>query len=180
MKKILAAVLVLGLVLSGVGYFRYSQRRAEGETKYTQLQSQLGVVLKEVVDLYSQRTQYLLDWQAAVEKSTGAKNFPKELEISEALRKSTDLKVSSTDEAARFDFVQNQISQLLGVYLQSKPAQKVKPPGLEKIEEAINRKRHAYHVTAFEAEQVQKDYRLNHPAPLIFAPEKILKEKGLF
>jgi hypothetical protein len=134
----------------------------------------------KLLELYAERTQLLIDWEQNLRKRLGKEKLPTSLVLSESIITSKNLNLSTEDDFKRFDFVQNQVSQAISLYLASEAARSVKPSNLEKIEEGINRTRLTYHVLAFEAINLNRQFRFNETPPLVFAAEQMLLDRGLF
>ena len=112
--------------------------------------------LKRLVDLYATRTQIYLTWRDQI-KSKAFKESVQVDELSDDLLKQTlNANLVSKQDLDRFDQVQNLVSSALGNWLANPAAQKLKPQGLEKIEESINRSRALYHESATDALRLQK------------------------
>ncbi len=175
-KKIIFTLIVLGL---GTGGYLFASKRKDAANRVSGIESEVVRAKTEIETLYKQRVELLESWEKATQKLDRAE-LPKSLRLSDTVRGAKDLKLESESDVIHFDFVQNQVSQTISEYLQSELAKKTKPKGLEKLEETINFQRRAYHVSAFEMEELQKQYRLKSPKPLIFPAERMLKERGLY
>ena len=179
MKKYIFLFLLVISVIAGLASQLYKDhsRAVSDVENYTKNMNQSKT---EMIALYAKRVQYLLDWEAAVKKSNPSTPLPQSLKINEAIRSFKDLKLDTPENVNRYDFVQTLVSQTLNEYIQNEISKKVRPAGLEKIEEALNFKRHDYHVAAFEVERLRSHYLLGGPKPLIFFAERYLKDHNLF
>jgi hypothetical protein len=174
-KKLIVSLAVLAALVL-FGSYRFISLRHNAESKIAGIEVSVERDRGEIVDLYRQRAELLESWEKAVAKG----EIPKALRLSDTVRNAKNLKLDSDADAAHFDFVQNQVSQAIGEYLQSDIGKKTKPKNLEKLEESINFRRRDYHRSAFEIASLQTKYHLNSPRPLIFPAERMLKDHGLF
>ena len=175
-RKVILALLLVSLGLGGIFF---ASKRKEAAVRVSGIETEVVRAKSEIQSLYKQRVELLESWEKATLKIDRAE-LPKALRLSDTVRGAKDLKLESESDVIHYDFVQNQVSQAIGEYLQSEIAKKTKPKGLEKLEETINFQRRAYHVSAFEIEDLQKKFHLKSPKPIIFPAERMLKERGLY
>lgn len=161
-------IFVFGVfVVVAIGMMAFNSRRqaqAEAQAKVETAHQELA----RLVELYAQRTQLYSSWREQIKLKAAKEKIPME-EISEVLLTET-LKANlvSKQDLDRFDQTQNLVSAALGHWLANPAALKLKPQGLEKIEESINRSRARYHELATEAMEIQKKYWLKVQAlPLL-------------
>jgi hypothetical protein len=174
-KKIGLGILIAVLAIGG---YRFVELRKNADVKVGEIEVVAEKAKTEIVDLYRQRVELLETWEKAAQKAEHT--LPDNLKLTSTVHNAKTLKLDSENDITHFDFVQNQVSQAIGEYLQSDIGQKTKPKGLEKLEESINFERRAYHVAVFEVESLRSKYRLKSPRPLIFPAERMLKDRGLF
>lgn len=179
MSKIpLIPVLILVVVACAVGAgYRWHSLREEGRTKVAEHTAKLKLSKTQMQDLYRERVSVLENWETTVAKPGHKETAP--LVLSEAIKQAKDLSFDDQGQAERFDFVQNQVSEKIGQYI-SYDSKSSLVREIQKIEEAINRKRTEYHREAFAIEELNRNYRLSEVKPVVFPAERVLKEKNLF
>ncbi|MBS1958110.1 MAG: hypothetical protein JST80_01430 [Bdellovibrionales bacterium] len=175
-KKIIAVVIVvLGFAAGGIIKSRMNVRQdalAKIESLIVSAQSEK----KEMIELYDRRQRLLLDWEksarAALKKLPAALTVPEQMHAPRAW----DLKTESDLES--YDAFQNSVTNLLSNYLGDESVRKYKPKELEHTEEMINRKRHAYHSDAFDANGLIQKFDSERPSVPAFRAEKELQKSG--
>lgn len=169
---IVAVVVVLALV-AGFFFYRSNRHRAEGRTEIAELVPQLDKAKNALLKDYQDRLTALVDWQTALAKDP--KKYSPALVLNENIKRSGDLKFDTPEEAERFDFVQNQVSEMITKYIAKDPGSS-HMRDVQKIEEKLNRDRREYHKVAFEITDRNKQYRLHEVNPVIFSAERVLRE----
>jgi hypothetical protein len=156
----------------------YQKQKATALPLLSELIDQTEVDRRELVDLYKKRTEYLLSWEKAVK--TAQRKIPDKLVVPDAIQKDASFDPKTETEFDHLDLMQNQVSEYLSLYLQAPEAVKVRPNGLEKLEEEINRKRHHYHERAFQANELIQKFDSKHPKVPVFPAEQALVKAGLW
>lgn len=165
-------LVVVALVLAGFGY-RWHQTRTEGQAKIQQVAAEMDQHKSAMLKGYADRLAALEDWATAV--AADPKKAKPALALSEAIKQSGELKADTQEEAARFDFVQNQVSEKITQYIQADPGS-ANMREIQKIEEQINRDRRRYHDLAFDIEALNKQYGLKDVQPVVFQAERTLQQ----
>jgi len=168
----LVVILVIGFIV------KHKKDQSAAEPKIDELVKNCDQDRKELSDLYQQRIQFLLNWQKAA--SSSMHGIPPELVVAPEILHSTEFIPNTEADFNRMDNIQNELGEEITHYLQNKAAMKVRPPGLEKLEESINRKRHDYHVNAFEANALIESSGVKHDLIPVFGAEKVLKQQGMW
>jgi hypothetical protein len=174
---LIPVLLVLAILCIAVAGYRWYSIREEGKGKIAESVTALEKSKAEMLEAYKARIASLENWQEALNKSS-KKPIP-ELQLTEDIKQAKDLKLETQKDADRFDFVQNQISEKITLYIQKDPVS-TNVREMQKIEENINRKRKEYHKTAFQIQDLNHRYRLKDVRPVVFAAEQTLKDKDLF
>lgn len=174
-KTILISAAVL-IVLS-VATYQYISVRKTNLVKIESLSQDAQKEKSELVELYQKRAQLLVDWEKSLKKTNKKAKSPLELPDSIRNTKAT-WNLGNANDLAQFDQFQNTVTQFLSLYLTSDESKKYKPQGLEKLEEQINRKRHAYHSTAFDANELISRYQRSHPEIPAFRAEQEIYKAG--
>jgi len=108
------------------------------------------------------------------------RKIPAELNVDQKIVQAKEFTPTNEKDLNQIDLTQNEVSEWITKYLQSKVAMKKRPPGLEKLEETINRKRHDYHAAAFQANDLISSYDPKHPLIPVFGAEKVLLKQKMW
>jgi hypothetical protein len=171
------AVIVV-LAIGGFFWRQHSQQKLIAHNQVANLIAEADQERGELGMLYQKRVSYLLTWRDHVQSIF--KKLPADLVVSEPVIAAKDFVPKTQEDFVKLDRVQNELSEELSKYLQTKDVQKERPDGLEKLEESINRKRHSYHVKAFEANRLIAQYEPKTQELPTFDAEKSLLKQGLF
>ena len=178
-SKIGIIVVVIAIVaLAGLYLKKQGGEKNAALPKIVELTKASEVDRQELVDLYQKRIDFLLDWEKAVKASEG--KIPAGLAVDDKILKAKEFTPKTENDLNQIDLIQNDVSEWITKYLQSKVAMKKRPPGLEKLEETINRKRHDYHVAAFAANDLITQYDPKAPLIPTFGAEKVLVKQKLW
>jgi len=174
---IIVAVVVL-VVLAGVYMKKQGSDKNAAMPKIAELMKASETDRNELIDLYQKRIDFLLNWEKTVKAAVG--KLPAELVVDEKIAKAKEFTPKTEQDLNQIDIIQNEVGEWITKYLQSKVAMKNRPTGLEKLEETINRKRHDYHVAAFEANDLIGKYDPKSPLIPTFGAEKVLVKQKMW
>jgi hypothetical protein len=177
-QKIGLGITVVIAALAIAWGVHYQKQKATALPLLSELIEQTEVDRHELVDLYKKRTDYLLSWEKAVKTAQG--KVPAKLVVPDPIKIASAADPKTESEFDHLDLMQNQVSEYLSIYFQAPEAAKVRPAGLEKLEEEINRKRHHYHERAFQANELIQKFDSSHPKVPVFSAEKSLVKAGLW
>jgi hypothetical protein len=178
MKTSRRIILVLGTALIlGAGLSFIFIEREKAQVQQLQHVEAANAELIKLVELYSQRTTLFLSWVNQIKSKANKEKITfQEIEAQE-LGETLKISLATQEAVTRFDQIQNKVSSSLGNLLTNTAALKLKPPGLEKIEESINRTRMKYHQEATRALALQKKYWIKAKELPLFEAEIILSQQ---
>jgi hypothetical protein len=177
-SKATVGVIILAVFLAIGAAVKYKNYQAESAAKIEELVKNCDHDREELANLYQKRIQFLLDWEKLVQLNLHS--LPKELVVSPQIASAKEFTPKTEADFNQMDNIQNELGEEITHYLQSKVALKLRPPGLEKLEEAINRKRHDYHVNAFAANALIKKSGVNHELVPVFGAERLLEAQNMW
>lgn len=169
---LIVGTVVVVLLAGGAWMFHRQKQKAEGHAQIEALSVDLAKAKESVLKDYDARLNLVIAWEKELRGEVKLNDSQK---INQTILQSNKLDFDTQEAATRFDFVQNQVSELISSYIKLKPtAPQLKE--IQKVEESLNRDRKAYHEIAFKIEDLDRTYRLHEAKPVIFQAERELKK----
>ena len=164
----------LGSFFIWKGYEKHAFKR-EGEKKVAALTASLTEMKGEMINAYDRRIMTLEKW-AEAEKAR-VKTLPTSLELGAEIAEAKGMVFKTFNEAARYDFLQNQVREKVGEYLRFNQTEE-KIQQMSEVEQDINRTRKEYHTLARQIISAEEKYNLPKSEPVMFPAEKNHDEGG--
>jgi cell division protein FtsI/penicillin-binding protein 2 len=174
MKSPRRIILALGTALIlGAGLIFILMEREKAQVQQLQHSEAANAELIKLVELYSQRTTLFLSWVNQIKSKANKEKITFQQIEAQELEETLKASLTTKEDLDRFELIQNKVSSALGDLLTNPSALQLKPTGLEKIEESINRSRMKYHQEAIAAKAVQEKFWIKGLELPLFESETI-------
>lgn len=170
------------LILLGVGLFFIFQgykkhlHKVEGEAKVAAILTAMAASKTEMRAAYDKRIATLESWRT--EEKARLKTLPPQLDLGANVMEAKGMDFNTTEEAARYDYLQTQVLEKVGDYMRHHQTD-ARLQEMKLIEQGINEYRKKYHEEARQVVSTQNEYRLPIQQPVILPSEKV-QEINLF